>query len=415
MRVNSPGPRADRQWPRRHLTRAAAVSRGWPPWPRSSPSAASRQAGRRRPRALERRVRDRPRPAPSSTATASPVTTSGCARGDLALDALDVVQRGGGTAATWEDGRAQAARRRDAAAGHAAAGRGDRRGARHGADGGARSCGHAQSRPAAAAPAQPRRVRQRRPRPAGRRRGREVAAAGRRLGVRLRQQRRSAGGVAVAARAVSRRPPIASARWRSAITTTAPRLGHLSTRAAISRRASIRTACRSAPSAASACATRSRSTASTSSSVALTAHQPRGDPRPRASAPARDLRRRRARVPRHVGGEAEAGQTGTITDASDATDARLRVRVPVKAGPRLVTAAFIRKIAENTNRLRPFLRSNAGTYDSTGRPHVKSLTITGPFNPTGPGDTPSRRARRSVCRPARRAADGAKTHARGAS
>jgi hypothetical protein len=99
-----------------------------------------------------------------------------------------------------------------------------------------------------------------------------------------------------------------------------------------------------------------------------------------------------------IGGDAEAGQTGTITNKSDATDARLRVRVRVKAGPRLVTATFVRKIAESTNRLRPFLRSNAGTYDSTGRPHVKALTITGPFNPTGPGDTPSRR-RIFACRP----------------
>jgi uncharacterized protein DUF1592/uncharacterized protein DUF1588/uncharacterized protein DUF1587/uncharacterized protein DUF1585/uncharacterized protein DUF1595/cbb3-type cytochrome c oxidase subunit III len=100
-----------------------------------------------------------------------------------------------------------------------------------------------------------------------------------------------------------------------------------------------------------------------------------------------------------IGGDAEAGQTGAITAKSDATDARLRVRVRVKAGPRFVAATFIRKIAENTNRLRPFLRSNAGTYDSTGRPHVKSLTVTGPFNPTGPGDTPSRR-RIFICRPA---------------
>ncbi|HET9269769.1 MAG TPA: DUF1592 domain-containing protein [Vicinamibacterales bacterium] len=99
-----------------------------------------------------------------------------------------------------------------------------------------------------------------------------------------------------------------------------------------------------------------------------------------------------------IGGAAEAGQTGAISDRSDATDARLHVRVPVKAGPRLVAATFIRKVAENTNRLRPFLRSNAGTYDSTGRPHVKSLTIKGPFNATGPGDTPSRQ-RVFVCRP----------------
>jgi len=105
-----------------------------------------------------------------------------------------------------------------------------------------------------------------------------------------------------------------------------------------------------------------------------------------------------------VGGDAEAGQSGAITARSDATDARLKVRVPVKAGPRLVAAAFIRKMAENTNRLRPFLRSTAGTYDSTGRPHVKSLTVAGPFNSTGPGDTPSRRAV-FVCRPTTAAAE----------
>jgi hypothetical protein len=106
----------------------------------------------------------------------------------------------------------------------------------------------------------------------------------------------------------------------------------------------------------------------------------------------------------NIGGDAESGQSGAITTRSDATDARLHVRVPIKAGPRLVTAAFIRKIAENTNRLRPFLRSNAGTYDSTGRPHVKSLTLTGPYNPTGPGDTPSRR-KVFVCRPTTAAAE----------
>jgi hypothetical protein len=104
-----------------------------------------------------------------------------------------------------------------------------------------------------------------------------------------------------------------------------------------------------------------------------------------------------------VGGDAEAGQTGAITARSDATDARLRVRVPVKAGPRLVTASFVRKMAENTNRLRPFLRSTAGTYDSTGRPHVKSITVTGPFDATGPGDTPSRQ-KVFVCRPSTAAA-----------
>jgi mono/diheme cytochrome c family protein len=99
-----------------------------------------------------------------------------------------------------------------------------------------------------------------------------------------------------------------------------------------------------------------------------------------------------------VGGDAEKGLTGTISERADATDARLRVKVPVKAGPRLVAATFVRKIAGSPNRLRPFERSSAGTYDSTGRPHVKTFTVTGPFNPTGPGDTPSRR-RVFTCRP----------------
>jgi hypothetical protein len=93
-----------------------------------------------------------------------------------------------------------------------------------------------------------------------------------------------------------------------------------------------------------------------------------------------------------VGGETEkGGEPGTsITDRSDAVDARLQIVVPVKAGPHAVGASFVRKIGEGTQRLRPFLRSSAGTYDSTGRPHIETLTIAGPFNPTGPGDTPSR-------------------------
>src|SRR4029450_13895951 len=79
-------------------------------------------------------------------------------------------------------------------------------------------------------------------------------------------------------------------------------------------------------------------------------------------------------------------------------DARLRVRIPVHAGPHEVTATFVRKIGEGTNRLRPFDRSNADTYDSTGRPHVETLTILGPFLASGSGDTPSRR-RIFICKP----------------
>ena len=108
-----------------------------------------------------------------------------------------------------------------------------------------------------------------------------------------------------------------------------------------------------------------------------------------------------------VGGETEKapapgdkGPTLSITERSDAVDAKLQARVPVKAGTHAIGAAFVRKIGAGTQRLRPFLRSSAGTYDSTGRPHIETLTIAGPFNPTGPGVTASRE-RIFSCRPAR--------------
>jgi len=112
-----------------------------------------------------------------------------------------------------------------------------------------------------------------------------------------------------------------------------------------------------------------------------------------------------------IGGETEKENAGaTITDRSDAVDAKLQVRVPVTAGPHAIGATFVRKIGESTQRLRPLLRSSAGTYDSTGRPHIESMTIAGPFKPTGPGDTPSRQ-RVFVCRPSSRNQDPASAEA----
>jgi mono/diheme cytochrome c family protein len=80
------------------------------------------------------------------------------------------------------------------------------------------------------------------------------------------------------------------------------------------------------------------------------------------------------------------------TDTSDAVDARLRVRVPVTAGPHVVSVAFVEDPpVQEPNRLQPFLRSSIDNFDWAGRPHMQTFTITGPFNATGPGDTPSRR------------------------
>ena len=68
------------------------------------------------------------------------------------------------------------------------------------------------------------------------------------------------------------------------------------------------------------------------------------------------------------------------------------VRVPVRAGPHDVVATFLRKsllVVDGGSRL-PFTKPR--TYGgSILEPFVESVTITGPFDVTGPGDTPSRR------------------------
>ncbi len=80
------------------------------------------------------------------------------------------------------------------------------------------------------------------------------------------------------------------------------------------------------------------------------------------------------------------------TDTSDAVDARLRVRAPVTAGPHTVSVAFVEDPpVQKPDRLQPFLRSSIDNFDWAGRPHMQTFTITGPFNATGAGDTPSRR------------------------
>ena len=105
-----------------------------------------------------------------------------------------------------------------------------------------------------------------------------------------------------------------------------------------------------------------------------------------------------------VGGDADfRALYAASTEASNSIDARLQVRVPVKAGPRTVGVAFLEKSAVlDTRLLRPFVRSSADTYDFTGLPHISALTIVGPFDPAGAGDTPSRR-QIFICRPASRA------------
>jgi len=94
------------------------------------------------------------------------------------------------------------------------------------------------------------------------------------------------------------------------------------------------------------------------------------------------------------------------TDTGGAVEARMRARVKVSAGPHEVTATFIDNLpVKDTVRLQPFLRSSADNFDwAGGQPHIQTLAVTGPFSPTGSGDTPSRRAI-FQCRPTTKAGE----------
>ncbi len=101
-----------------------------------------------------------------------------------------------------------------------------------------------------------------------------------------------------------------------------------------------------------------------------------------------------------VGGEEDfRANLKNMTKAGDDVEARAHVRIPLKAGPHVITAAFLeRSDAINPLRLQPFIRSSNDTLDTIGHPHLDTFTLTGPFDPTGPGDTPSRR-KIFICRP----------------
>jgi mono/diheme cytochrome c family protein len=72
----------------------------------------------------------------------------------------------------------------------------------------------------------------------------------------------------------------------------------------------------------------------------------------------------------------------------------LEFRIPVKAGPRLIGVTFIeRDEVRDEETLRPRLRSTGSEIA------VETVTISGPYNAKGPGDTPSRR-RIFICSPA---------------
>jgi Protein of unknown function (DUF1592)/Protein of unknown function (DUF1588)/Protein of unknown function (DUF1595)/Protein of unknown function (DUF1585)/Protein of unknown function (DUF1587)/Cytochrome C oxidase, cbb3-type, subunit III len=89
-----------------------------------------------------------------------------------------------------------------------------------------------------------------------------------------------------------------------------------------------------------------------------------------------------------------------------AADAHLNLRTKVAAGPHAVQVAFIKRPSAliETER-QPYLASYNSDRTPRTQPALYSVSIAGPFNPSGIGDTPSRK-RIFSCHPARRVSGG---------
>jgi mono/diheme cytochrome c family protein len=108
-----------------------------------------------------------------------------------------------------------------------------------------------------------------------------------------------------------------------------------------------------------------------------------------------------------VGGEADNLASDTNMSATaDAIDKRLKARVKVKAGPRMVGITFVRRNGAESDEPLQLHERNHDLQDMNGVPLIDHVNVTGPFNATGPGDTPSRR-RIFSCKPAKAADESA--------
>jgi mono/diheme cytochrome c family protein len=104
---------------------------------------------------------------------------------------------------------------------------------------------------------------------------------------------------------------------------------------------------------------------------------------------------------RAIGGEDDLrAQDQELAAAAQAIQGRLKnLRFRVKAGPHTVIVTFLQKtFAQSDEVLQPYTRDVGPSGGMNGVPSVEKLEVMGPYNPSGPGDTPSRR-RIFVCRP----------------
>jgi mono/diheme cytochrome c family protein len=100
----------------------------------------------------------------------------------------------------------------------------------------------------------------------------------------------------------------------------------------------------------------------------------------------------RVLLARFGGREDEQANYLSPTAAGDDLEKRFQKRITVKAGPHDVGIAFVKKSSAPTlDLLQPFLRERIDPITPVGIPELDKVTIEGPFNVTGPGDSPSRR------------------------
>jgi hypothetical protein len=100
-----------------------------------------------------------------------------------------------------------------------------------------------------------------------------------------------------------------------------------------------------------------------------------------------------------VGGPADnLASDRNMSAAAEAIHERLKARVRVSAGPHDVGVTFFRRNRASSDEPLQLHERHHDLQDMNGLPLIEQVTVTGPFDPTGAGDTPSRR-RIFTCRP----------------
>jgi mono/diheme cytochrome c family protein len=90
-------------------------------------------------------------------------------------------------------------------------------------------------------------------------------------------------------------------------------------------------------------------------------------------------------------------------EGEEPVDAGMVVKAPVQAGPHVIAVAFIKKPSVLSEATRQPFKAD---YNGRNLAAIFSVSVAGPFNATGSGDTPSRR-RLFTCRPAKPAEEDA--------